>query len=137
MIVAACRRRQSGFTLLEMVAVVVILAVAAVPLAGLFSQAGYRAMQDEALQGATQLAQERAEYLMAVRRRNGYSDPAVSTGLVESLTGRYSGYTRTTTLTDPFAGAACPTGASCKQLRVDVGRDGQTLAHIAVVLVDY
>jgi prepilin-type N-terminal cleavage/methylation domain-containing protein len=137
MMVADCHRHQGGFTLLEMVAVVVILAVAAVPLAGLFSQAGYGALQDEALQGATQLAQEHAEFLMAARRQNGYGDPAVSTGTVENLTGRYTGYTRTTTLDDPFAGPACPAGASCKQLRIDVSRNGQSLAGNTIVLVDY
>ncbi|MGD8937343.1 MAG: type II secretion system protein [Thiogranum sp.] len=137
MITAADSRHQRGFTLLEMVAVIVILAVAAVPLAGVFSQAGYGALQDEDLQRATQLAQERAEYLMAVRRQLGYNDPAVSTGLVENLSGRYAVYTRTTTLNDPFAGAACPTDAICKQLSVDVSRDGQSLATVAIVLVDY
>jgi hypothetical protein len=120
-----------------MVAVIIILAVAAVPVAGLFSQAGNGVLHSDTLQTATQLAQERAEYLFALRRQRGYGDPAVSSGLVENLNGRYAGFTRTTTLTDPFAGAACPTGAVCKQLSVDVSRDGQSLADITIVLVDY
>ena len=128
--------RQRGFTLIELVAVIVIISVAAVPLFGLFSQAGFAMLEDEKLQTATQLAQARTEYLMAVRRNRGYADPGVSVNLVENLAGNYAGYTRTTDIV-PFAGPACPAGASCKQLSVRVDQGGEARAEVAFVLVDY
>jgi len=128
---------QSGFTLIELIAVIIIIAIAAVPLFSLFSQAGFSLLTDEKIQTATQLAQERAEYLMAVRRNRSYADPEVSTPLTENLTGNYNGYTRITAITDPFAGPACPGGATCKQLAVRVDEGGQARAEITFVLVNY
>jgi prepilin-type N-terminal cleavage/methylation domain-containing protein len=130
-------RRQQGFTLLELVAVIIIVAIASVPLFGLFSQAGFAMLADETTQTATQLAQARAEYLVAVRRNRGYADTEVSANLVETLTGNYAGYTRTTTVTAPFAGPACPGGATCKQLAVRVDQGGQARAEVTFVLVNY
>jgi len=129
-------RRQQGFTLLELVAVILIVAVASVPLFTLFSQAGIGLLSDETIQTATQLAQERAETLLAVRRNRGYGDTEVSTDLVENLNGSYTGYTRSTTIV-PFAGAACPGGATCKQATVRVDKGGQARAEITLVLVNY
>ena len=42
-------KRQTGFTLIELVAVIVILAVAAVPLFGLFTQASASLLDNEAM----------------------------------------------------------------------------------------
>jgi len=132
----SCRRAQQGFTLIELVAVIIIIAVAAVPLFGLFSQAGRSLLADETIQTATQLAQARAEHLMAVRRNRGYADAEVSTNLTETLTGNYAGYSRVTTIA-PYIGAACPGGATCKQVNVRVDESGQALAEIIFVLVNY
>jgi len=129
-------RPQRGFTLLELVAVILIVTIAAVPLFGLFSQAGIGLLADETIQTATQLAQERAETLLAVRRNRGYADTEVSSGLVENLGGNYAGYTRTTTVT-PFTGVACPGSFSCKQLTVRVDQGGQARAEVAFILVNY
>ena len=129
--------RQAGFTLIELIAVIIIISIAAVPLFSLFSQAGFSLLADEKIQTATQLAQERAEHLMAVRRNRGYADPEVSAPLIENLAGNYTGYTRTTSLTDPFIGPACPGGAACKQLAVRVDESGQPRAEITFILVNY
>ncbi len=131
------RTEQSGFTLIELIAVIIIIAVAAVPLFGLFSQAGRSLLAEEKIQTATQLAQARAEYLMAVRRNRGYGDPEVSAPLTETLTGNYAGYTLTTTVNDPFLGPACPGGAVCKQLAVRVDEGGKARAEVTFVLVNY
>lgn len=127
---------QRGFTLIELIAVMVIIAIAAVPLFSLFSQAGRSLLADEKIQTGTQLAQARAEYLMAVRRNRGYGDAEVSANLTEPLTGNYAGYTRTTTIA-AFAGAACPVGATCKQVAVRVDEGGQARAEVTFVLVNY
>lgn len=129
-------KRQRGFTLIEVVLVIIILSVASVPLFGLFSQAGISMLSNESVQTATQLAQERAEHLLAIRRNQGYAAADVSVGLVENLTGNYSGYTRTTTVDAAYTGSDCP-ALTCKQLTVAVTESGQTLAEVSFVLVDY
>ena len=130
------RMGQRGFTLIELIAVIIVIAVATVPLFGLFSQAGRSLLVDEKIQTATQLAQARAEHLLAVRRNRGYGDPAVSANLTETLSGSYAGYTRTTTIV-PFSGPACPGGGVCKQVAVRVVEGGQARSEITFVLVNY
>jgi len=129
-------RTQKGFTLIELVAVILIVSIAAIPLFSLFSQAGIGMLSDESIQTASQLAQERAETLLAVRRNRGYGDSEVSTDLVENLGGNYAGYTRTTTIV-PVAGAECPGGSICKQVTVRVDRGAQPRSEVSFVLVNY
>ncbi len=133
---SACYWPQRGFTLLELVGVILILAIASVPLFSLFTQAGIGLLRDESLQTATQLAQERAETLLAIRRNRGYADAEISTDRVETLNGDYAGYTRTTRIT-PFAGTACPGGGVCKQVAVRVDQAGQPRAELTFILVNY
>jgi len=131
---------QQGFTLIELIAVIIIMAVASVPLFGLFSQAGGSLVANEKIQTAAQLAQEHAEHLMAVRRNQGYTAADISVGQTEVLTGNYNGYTRTTSIIDesvPYSGSDCPVVGSCKQITVAVTEAGQTRAEVAFVLVNY
>ncbi len=134
------RSRQQGFTLIELVAVIIIMAIASVPLFGLFSQPAVSMVTNEKIQTAAQLDQERAEYLLAVRRNQGYTAADISVGQTETLTGNYSNYTRTTSIIDettPYAGSDCPAVGACKQITVSVTEGGNTLAEIAFVLVNY
>ena len=131
---------QRGFTLIELIVVIVIMAIASVPLFGLFSQAGISMLANEKIQTATQLAQERAEHLLAVRRNQGYTAADVSAGQVENLAGNYTGYTRTTSIIDetvPYAGSDCPAVGACKQITVSVAEAGKTRAEITFLLVNY
>lgn len=131
---------QQGFTLIELIAVIVIMAIASVPLFGLFSQSGASMLANEKIQTAAQLAQEHAEYLMALRRNQGYTAADISVGQVENLTGNYTGYTRTTSIVDettPYAGSDCPAAGACKQITVSVAESGMTRAEITFVLVNY
>ncbi len=128
---------QNGFTLIEIVLVIIILSVASVPLFGLFSQAGISVLNNEIIQKSTQLAQERAEHLMAIRRNQGYTAADISAGQVENLTGAFAGFIRTTTINNPYTGTDCPAGANCKQVDVSVVESGQKHADITFVLVDY
>ena len=130
------RSLQGGFTLLEMIMVMVIIALASVPILGQFTQAGSTLLLDEEIQTAAQLAQARAETVLADRRANGYV--AIATGTVnETLTGNFAGYTRSTTVNQPPVGSGCAVGATCKEVIVSVSRGGNTRSEITFILVDY
>ncbi len=135
-------RTQKGFTLIELVLVMIILSVASVPLFNLFSQSTSSLLSNEAIQTAAQLAQERAEFVLSRKRELGFNGPvaelAVDT-LTENLTGNFSSFTRTTVITQPLAPlfAGCPGGAPCKRVIVSVDAGGPTLAQVTFLLVNY
>lgn len=127
---------QQGFTLLELVMVIMLVALASVPILGQFSQASGTLLTDEVIQTAAQLAQGRAEDLLADRRANGYA--AVPTGTVNDvLGGAYSSYSRTVTVTSPPGGSGCAAGATCKEVVVSVDHSGKTRAEVTLMLVSY
>ncbi len=135
-------KRQSGFTLIELVVVIVILAVAAVPLFGLFTQASASLLVNERIQTAVQLAQERAESMMAQRRAADFAAIAVGT-TTDVLGANYGAYTRTVTVVQPPRGAGCPlhpvtaVSAACKEVVVNVTQGSDTLAEVTFLVVDY
>jgi prepilin-type N-terminal cleavage/methylation domain-containing protein len=127
---------QQGFTLLELIMVIVIASVASVPILGRFTQAGSSMLLDEQIQTAVQLAQERAEGVLADRRTQGYA--AVPTGTtVDVPGGSYAAYTRTLSITEPPAGSGCAAGATCKEVIVSVDRGASRLAEVTFLLVSY
>ena len=127
---------QQGFTLLELVMVIMLVALASIPVLGQFSQAAGTLLTDEIIQTAAQLAQERAEGLLADRRNAGYA--AVPTGTVNDvLGGAYSSYSRTVTVTSPPGGSGCAAGATCKEVVVSVDHSGRTRAAVTLMLVSY
>ena len=130
------RVAQRGFTLLELIMVIIIVALASIPILGQFSQVSGSLLLDEEIQTAAQLAQERAEGILANRRDQGYG--AVPAGAVtDVLAGNYAGYSRTVTVNEPPAGGGCAAGASCKEVIVSVNRGAGTLAELTFILVSY
>lgn len=128
--------KQQGFTLLELVMVITLVAVASIPILGQFSQASSILLTDEIIQTAAQLAQERAEGILADRRSNGYA--AIPTGTTSDvLTGVYSSYSRTVSVTSPPGGSGCAVGATCKEVIISVDHSGRTRAEVTFILVDY
>ncbi|MAT65224.1 MAG: hypothetical protein CMN57_06240 [Gammaproteobacteria bacterium] len=131
----AIHNKQTGFSLIELVMVIVILALASLAIGSQFMQSAQSWMLDERIQTASQLAQARAEQLLADRRLNDYS--AVPAGTTtETLTGNFAGYTRTT-LVSSYAGAACPV-LDCRQVVITVtDADGQVRAETSLMVADY
>lgn len=130
------RAAQQGFTLLELIMVIIIVALASVPILGQFSQVSGSLLLDEVIQTAAQLAQERAEGVMADRRGAGYVAVPVGT-TVDVLGGAYANYSRTLTVTQPPVGSGCAAGATCKEVIISVDHTGKTRAEVTYILVSY
>ena len=126
--------RQSGFTLIEAILVILIISISAVAILGQFSSASRAWGVDEDLQIATQLVQERTEGVLAERRNAGYASIAIGT-VNDTLTGSYAAYSRSVTVSSTSA-APCPAG-TCKQVVVSVSRAGTPLASATLMLVSY
>jgi prepilin-type N-terminal cleavage/methylation domain-containing protein len=127
-----------GFTLLELIAVIIILSVAAVPISGLFSKAGLSLLNNQRIQTATQLAQEQAELILGRRRNQGFAAIVTGTWPTETLTGNYAGFNRITTVNQALgAPTACPASVLCNEVTVAVDAGGAVLSEITFVLVNY
>lgn len=115
------RRFGNGFTLIELVAVIVVLSIAAAIFATGFAQLPRSLVVDEEAQTAGQLAQECGEHIVAFRRDSdpsrGYDNVPTGTGIAicDGLTALPPGYTRSVDVTDAGGAAPCPSGAACKQ----------------------
>ncbi len=126
------RATQQGFTLLELVMVMLVIALASAPILGQFTNVATSLQINEDIQTAVQLAQERAEGILADRRTLGYAAVPAGT-VVENLAGNYAGYVRTSTVTVIAGGSGgCAAGATCKEVIVSVPP-----AEITFILVDF
>ena len=123
-----------GFSLIELVIVIVVFSIAAIPLLGGFANVARWLDTEQDIPIATQLSQECAEHLMLQRRTNGY---ASITSTSCDVLPAFAGYTRSLTITSPYTGSACPTGASCKLVAISVAKGGNTVDTNTFMLVDY
>jgi len=130
------RNTQQGFTLLELIMVIVIVSLATVPILGQFTQVASSMLVDEEIQTATQLAQQRSEWVLADRRNLGYG--AILTGTtIDTPGGNFTAYTRTLTVNEPPSAGGCAAGATCKEVIVTVDRGASTRAEVSFILVSY
>ena len=123
--------RSSGFTLVESIIVLVVLAIAAVAIVSLQGNIFFGQSGNKDLQVGVQLMQECAEQVLAIRQKNGYSDSsltdrAAATSNCSGMT--VTGYSAATvTITSGNSSttgmAACPTstGTDCKLVSITEG----------------
>lgn len=123
-----------GFSLVELVIVILVLTLASVPVLGRFTQVAGSLSINEELQVAAQLAQERAEQVLATRRLSGYAAVAVGT-TTDTLGGNYAAYGRSVTVTT-YGGSACPV-VNCKQVAIAVTNGATNRASIDLLLAEY
>ena len=88
------RRPTAGFTLLELVAVIVLISVGLAGLASMFGQTGRALIVGEDAQAAAQYGQECAERFMATRRDLGFNHATITTTLCDPSP---AGFTRIVT----------------------------------------
>lgn len=124
--------RQRGVTLIEMVIVIVILAVAATAIMDQFVNSANSYQTNESVQTAAQLAQECAEHILATRRLQGYTTAiAVDCSALPSV----AGYT-TAVSTSALVSPPCVT-TSCTQFDVIVTHGGTERARVIFMLGSY
>lgn len=116
--------------------VTVIIGLASVPILGQFTQLAGSTLIDEDIQTASQLAQSRAENILALRRDQGYAAVAEGT-FNEVLTGNFTAFSQTVEIAEPSSIGGCIPGVSCKSVTVTVSRGLEERAEISYVIMDY
>lgn len=139
--------RSYGFTLIELVVIIVLLSVAGTIILGLFGQVGRSLVTNQATQTATQAAQACAEQILAFRRSTvagyGYANVAVgaSTGACNAGFVAAGGVTSAPTVSvvahSSGTLAACPsaTAGDCKLVTITVLANGTQAATLSLMLV--
>jgi len=133
-------RRAVGFSLIELIIVMVIISVGILGMTSLFSNSLKALSTNETLQQAAQYAQECAENVMAKRRNLGFSWFATNTF---SCGTNPSGFSRTQNpVGNLYTGTgtgACPTALNCRDVNITVtSTTTATLSSsITLMLVDY
>jgi prepilin-type N-terminal cleavage/methylation domain-containing protein len=137
-------RFQRGFTLIELIAVMVVISIGFVGIAGMFSNMNYGMNSAEAEQKVAQYAQGCADYVLQFRRDNGFSSSSITSSMCSSIiSGSDSGYTITMTKylsgTNTSNSNMCPSGApntDCQDWTITAQGGGKT-ATITLTLMNY
>lgn len=132
------RRAAAGFTLLELVVMIVFISVGLAGLASMFGESGRALVIGEDVQTAAQHGQECAERFMATRRDLGFYDPSITTALCGTDP---AGFTRTVTPAGlpTYTGtamSACPNLATCRDIVITTTR-GPVSSVITLMQVLY
>ena len=134
-------RFQRGFTLIELIIVIVIMSLAAAAFARSLARMPDSLAYDEKLQVGTQLAQAKAEQIRADRWNpsRGFSYITSANYAAESPVSGFSSYSRSVTITDITTNPPCTTTSSgtCKQVLVTVSSGATTLATVQFMVVDF
>jgi prepilin-type N-terminal cleavage/methylation domain-containing protein len=130
---------QRGFTLIELVVVIVLLSITAAAIiqlnGGLFKSGN--SMRD--LQSDTQLLQACAEHVLATRRLTGYDDTPDYDTACEALAvaTKLDNNNFDVTTTPNYTGSSCPIGATCQWVDIKVNSTTGTIGPITLQLMKY
>ena len=141
------RGAHRGFTLIEMVVMIVILSIAAAVVIGMVTRVAAGATENSTLQVGSQLLQECAEWVVANHRRdkNFYDSVLVVGTSTNCFSGpsAYGSFSQpTVTISDVSSDTTlCPTltpAANCKKAVFSISSsDGTTLNTINLIVVKY
>jgi prepilin-type N-terminal cleavage/methylation domain-containing protein len=130
-----------GFTLIELIIAIVVVAIAAVAIGSAFAYMSRSQVLGTDLQRASQIAQECAEHIVGRGRKpNSYAQVApVSVGstICDALPAPGGGFTRTVDIRDTgITGAVCTAGWNCKHVQVTAAR-GTAQVTVNLMLINY
>lgn len=133
------RRIPRGFSLIELIIVIVVVSIAAVVLLQLFTGVAESLASNEDIQTASQLAQECGEHVMAVRRDPKTGFAAVTNSVCDVLPAPLPGFTRAVAVTDLTASPPCTVTAAgtCKQVVVSIAKAGIAPAAVTLMVINY
>ena len=128
---------QRGFSLIELILVIVIVSIAAVMLLSSFSYVGTSIIVSDDLQVGLQVAQECGDYIITSRRDVSNDYVGIDNTTCDALV-LPSGFTRSITITveNSTTLPACPSSA-CKKVAISVSKGATSITDITTVLVDY
>lgn len=127
-------RPARGFSLIELVMIIVLLGVGLTGLMAMFSRSVGSIDDNTGIQAGAQLVQQCAEHILGTRRQtlNGYAliTNAVCNGLAPV------GFSHTVTVT-ALAGGVCPGGLACSQVQITANQGVTAIATGQLLLVNY
>ncbi len=139
-----------GFTLIEMLLLIVVFSGSLVSLLSVSRESARRIAEVDASARAMQYAQERIETVLADRRnpQRGYHAVPLQTASCTTLAANCAyplenpvpgtGLVRSVQITDASSASHCPNPASgCKQILVTLTHNGRKLASLAALLANY
>lgn len=128
------RHRQSGFSLVELVAVIMVLSIVGVGLASGFAHLGGSLLLNEDAQGAAQQAQACADHILGSRRNRGFAMTFANCAAL----GPFNGFGPPTVTNWAPAVPACPAGSACTGYEVTAtyGSTG-AISRVRFFVVNY
>lgn len=128
--------RSRGFSLIELIMIIVALGIVGAFLATTLTQLPRSLDVNEGSQTGAQLAQQCSERVIAQRRNPAFGFGPIATGVCASLPAP-AGYAVADVVDAAYAGAACPAAGACKRVTVTVTRNAVMVARTDFLLVDY
>ena len=131
-----------GFSLIELIMIIVALGIASAFLAPTFTQLPRSLAVNEGAQTSSQLAQQCSERVLALRRSTvagfGFGSIVIGSDPCAGLP-TLTGYAVTGNVVDWSNVAPCPSAAanSCKRVTVTVNRNAVTVAVNEIMLVNF
>lgn len=135
-------RPSPGFSLIEIIVVLVVVGIAGAALLTMYGQAAKTLGTNEDVQTAAQLAQECSEHILEGRRRN--TQPLLAVGnnnsICNGFTGAWGALGYGAPDVDvfnvaPAPGGLCPTGATCRQAVISVNQGAAVRAQVTLLLM--
>jgi type II secretory pathway pseudopilin PulG len=133
------RSRAHGFTLIELVFLIVVFFGSVIALLSVVAEAAKRVGENDDYAKATQLAQEKAELILTDRRNPGRDYAYVTSAAypTESPVSGYGDFVRAVAITDYSSNALCPSATNgCKLIVVTVSKNGATMATVTLTLAN-
>ena len=128
-----------GFSLIELIVVIVVVSVAAAVLPAFFGGIAKSLGTNEDIQTAAQLAQECSEHILAMRRNPAVGFAGIGNTICDALPPPLAGFARAVDVTPLTDSPPCTVtvAGTCKKAVVTVTRGIAAPAAVTVMLVEY